>query len=151
MNTYRIINTTERLEKRHPRYSTAVELNYVDEMQNKKINLHPNKDVYLKIDKPPISFYQLKIEGYIQIIDVTGMEFKTNLKNKKKGSTTKKKTTSRKPTTQTKKSTTTQTKKGATTQTKKRSTTTKTSSQEKSDVSGGVYTINESEEPEKNE
>jgi len=106
MNTYRIINITENLEKRHPRYSTTVELTYVDEMKNKKISLQPNMDVYLKIDKLPISFYQLKIEGIIQIIDVTGMRFKIWETEKKPRKVTKKKTDYKKTETQTKKQTT---------------------------------------------
>lgn len=147
MNTYRIINVTERLEKRHPFYSTTVELKYVDEMLNKKISLAPNNDVYLQIDGLPITFYRMKIDGLIQIIDVTGMRLGDNLtKNKKEEkSVVKKKKVAKKPKTQAK----------ATTGTTKASTATRASqtTQKKTGVSKDSSTTieNISDNTEKNE
>lgn len=67
MNTYKIKNITNTLEKRHPNFNSIVIINYVDGMVNKEIRINPDGVVYFTINQLPISVRSLELKGLIQI------------------------------------------------------------------------------------
>lgn len=83
MNTYKITNITNQLNKRDIQYSTNVNVQYVDKMIKKTLIVKPGESVFLSIEKLPISIYKLKIKNLILVSFVDAAELE-NLMNKSK-------------------------------------------------------------------
>lgn len=148
MKTYKIINITSELDKRHPQYNSNLIITYVDDMMNKNAVLEPKKSIYLRINKLPLSVYQLKIDGLVRVIEMPILKKETRGVKKEK-------TIKKKKTTSTKKAEQSKTK-GLTTSTTKSTPKTYQTKNKENDVSSTKNTnqtkkIGDEDKPEKNE
>jgi hypothetical protein len=83
MNTYKIINITDKLGKRAANYNSTLKISYVDRMERKTMMLKPNEEVYFTTDSLPISLHKFRVKGFVSISDVTDKELR-KLRNEEK-------------------------------------------------------------------
>jgi hypothetical protein len=74
MNTYKITNITNQLNKRESQYNSNVDIQYVDNMIKKTITVKPGETVYLSIDKLPTSIHKLKMKNFIIVLFMDTVE-----------------------------------------------------------------------------
>lgn len=127
MNRYEITNTTHLLGKRDMNYNSILNIEYVDEMVKKSIELKPKEVLYLTARSLPVSLIKYRIKGLISVVEISSKELKSKIKQDKatKNKGTEKEKEVKKTTT-----TTTTTKKQTTKSTSKK----KSSSQTKSNT-----------------
>lgn len=76
MNTFKITNITNLANKRGGTHNMNVDVEYVDNLLKKKINLKPGETFYLTTQKLPTSIYKLQVKSLISITEVSGNELK---------------------------------------------------------------------------
>jgi len=84
MNTYKIINITDKLGKRAANYNSTLKISYVDRMERKTMFLKPNEEVYFTTDSLPISLHKFRVKGFVSISDVTDKELRKLRSEEKK-------------------------------------------------------------------
>lgn len=85
MNTYKIENITNLLDKRNVYYNTNVEIKFVVDMIYKTVSLKPGKSLYMNIEKLPLSIHQLRINGLINVIRMNDLDSTLETEEEKKG------------------------------------------------------------------
>jgi hypothetical protein len=74
MNIFKIINITILLNKRNPRFNSTLNIDYVENMNKKIIEIKPNETVYLNISSLPISLHKLRANKMVTVIEVAENE-----------------------------------------------------------------------------
>lgn len=134
MNTYKLTNITNRLNKRHPNFSSTLNIDYVDQMERKNLLLKSDETIFFTATSLPLSLHRLRMKGFITVSEVSEQEV-LKLQNKE---TSKKETKKSSPKKSTPKKTTKN--KSGSTKTKskrtysKRTTTTTTTKKEDEDL-----------------
>lgn len=76
MNTYKIINITDKLGKREMNSNSPLKIEYLDGMERKTMILKPNEEVYFTTNSLPISLHKYRVKGLVSISDVTDKELR---------------------------------------------------------------------------
>lgn len=82
MTNYKITNITNTTGKRSIRFNSTLNIEYVDKMQRKTIQVKPGETVFLQIHTLPLSVHKLRINKQINVIEITDNELKNSMKNK---------------------------------------------------------------------
>lgn len=82
MNTYKITNITNQVGKREPKYNKPVNINYVNNMNKVVTKINPGESIYLTISQIPFSIQNLRIGGFIDIVEVSETHLKSLMKPK---------------------------------------------------------------------
>lgn len=84
MTRYKITNITNLLGKREFKNNSILDIEYVDGMLKKKIQIRPNETIYLSLNKLPISIHKLRIKGLVTVTEISEKELNNAMNNKKK-------------------------------------------------------------------
>ncbi len=82
MPTFKIINITNTLGKRDPKYNSIATIDYVDRMQKKKMMINPGETSYLTITQLPVSVQKMMVIGNLSVQEISGTELKDIMKPK---------------------------------------------------------------------
>ena len=74
MSIFKIINITNQLGKRDSNYNSTLNVEYVDNMEKKLINVKPNKIVYLTVPTLPLSLHSMRMKKWVVIKEITQFE-----------------------------------------------------------------------------
>jgi len=82
MKTFKITNITHLLDKNSLNYNKNLIIEYIDGIYEKKTEIKPKEDLFLKTNFLTISIRRLRIKGLISVIEVN--DYDINLYEKKK-------------------------------------------------------------------
>ena len=82
MTNYKITNITNTTGKRSIRFNSTLDIEYVDKMQKKIIQVEPGETVFLKIHTLPLSVHKLRVRKLINVVEITDVELKNSMNNK---------------------------------------------------------------------
>ena len=82
MNTYKITNITNLAGKRDFKYNSILNIDYIDNMIKKNLEVKPGNTVYLTIQTLPLSIHRLRIKNLITVNEISSTEL-TSLYNPK--------------------------------------------------------------------
>lgn len=82
MNTYKITNVTDKFGKRDIGYNSTLEIEYVDNMMKKIVNIKPNETIYLTTKTIPLSVNRLKIKNMVTVIEIPEKEVNKIIKSR---------------------------------------------------------------------
>lgn len=74
MSTYKITNISQLAGKRDAKYNSTIDIEYVDEMVKKTINIKPNETIYLTVSSLPLSVHRLRIKNLITVSEISTSE-----------------------------------------------------------------------------
>lgn len=74
MGIYKIKNITNLLNKRHLKFKSVLDIDYVDEMMNKTLKLGVGQTKYMNFIQKPISLQKLAMEGLVSVCEVSKKE-----------------------------------------------------------------------------
>jgi hypothetical protein len=74
MNTYKITNITNQLNKRDRKYKSGVEIVYVDKRIKKTIKIADGQTIYLAVVTLPLIVNRLRIKNLITVSEVSALE-----------------------------------------------------------------------------
>ena len=83
MSTYKITNLTNLSGKREIKHNSIIDIDYVDSMVKKTINVKPGETVYLKIASLPLSIHKLRVKNFISVVEINDTELKNVINAKK--------------------------------------------------------------------
>ena len=82
MNTYKITNITNLLGKRDFNYNTTLNIDILDGMLRKNIEVKPSMSVYVTLNKLPLNIHRLRIKGWVSV-SIVGENELNEVKKKK--------------------------------------------------------------------
>ena len=71
MKTYKIINTTNTVGRRDPKYNTIVDIEYIDNRIKKQNKLNPGDTMFLTVPTLPLSIHRLRIKNLITVEEIS--------------------------------------------------------------------------------
>lgn len=74
MSTFKITNLTNTFGRRDNKYNTNIEIDYIDGMTKKVLNVKPGESVYLTIPNLPLSVHRLRVKKFISVIEIAQSE-----------------------------------------------------------------------------
>lgn len=74
MNTYKITNITNQLNKRNKMYKSGVDIVYIDKRIKKTIKVIAGQTIYLTVPTLPISTNRLRLKNMITVTEVSAAE-----------------------------------------------------------------------------
>ena len=83
MTNYKITNLTNTAGKRDMKFNTVLNIEYVDEMKKKTINVKPGETVYLQISSLPLSVHRLRVKKLISVVEVSNNELNNSMNTTK--------------------------------------------------------------------
>jgi len=83
MTNYKITNLTNTAGKRDMKFNTTLNIEYVDEMKKKTINVKPGETVYLQISSLPLSVHRLRVKKLISVVEVSNNELNNSMNTTK--------------------------------------------------------------------
>jgi hypothetical protein len=79
MTNYKITNITDGAGKRDSKFNTTLNIDYVDAMMKKSIEIKPGETVFLKIHSLPLSVHRLRVKKLISVVEVNDNELRNNM------------------------------------------------------------------------
>lgn len=70
MSIYKITNISNLVGKRDNKFNSNVEIEYVDGIVKKTINIKPSETIFLTIDSLPLSIHRLRVKNLISVLEV---------------------------------------------------------------------------------
>lgn len=83
MNTYKITNITNLVNKRDFKFNSELEIEYIDGIRKKSIMVKPGNSVYFTAQSLPLSVHRLRIKNLITIEEVSVTELKKSIEKQK--------------------------------------------------------------------
>jgi len=83
MNTYKITNLTNTAGKRDPKFNSTLDVDYVDAMMKKSVQVKPGESIYLQISTLPLSVHRLRVKGLISVVEIGQSELKNTMEASK--------------------------------------------------------------------
>lgn len=74
MSTYKITNMTNLTGKRDFKHNSVLDIEYVDNMVKKTIQVKPGDSVYLTVPTLPLSVHRLRVKGLIVVTEISEAE-----------------------------------------------------------------------------
>jgi hypothetical protein len=76
MAIYKITNITHTLGKRIPKNNSTIDIEYIENMVKKNVELKPKNTLYLSINGLPLSIHKLRAMKLISVVEVNDKELK---------------------------------------------------------------------------
>lgn len=80
MSAYKITNVTNLVGKREPKFNSTVKIDYVDGMTKKSMSVKPGETIYITIPQLPLSVQNLRIGGFLDILEISEKQLSAAMK-----------------------------------------------------------------------
>lgn len=74
MSTYKITNITNTIEKRNVKHNSILNVEYVDGMEKKIIEIKPNETIFITIPTLPLSVQRLRVKNLVSVTEIDSNE-----------------------------------------------------------------------------
>ena len=74
MGNYKIVNITNKLDKRNPNFNSILVLEYTENMIKKSISIGPDQEVVMSLNSLPQNISQMKMKKLIIVDEINGYQ-----------------------------------------------------------------------------